>query len=123
MRTALLVALPFFFVVPVLAAPQDKGGAVAHEEVRIPFPSRGGIRNFHAVSDEVLYLQDRRRNWYKAELVGPCIGLSHAMGIGFDTRHGSVFDRFSHIVVRGERCPIASLTRSEGPPRKRKAKS
>jgi hypothetical protein len=90
------------------------------EEVRIPFPARGGIRNFHAESEDVVYVQDRRRNWYRAELVGPCYGLQRAIRIGFDTRGSSVFDRFSHILVGHERCPIASLEPSERPQRKRR---
>jgi hypothetical protein len=113
--------LPAIALAAALAAP---AGARPHRpvadaaEVRIPFPGRGGIFNFHAVSDHVLYIQDRHRRWYRAELVGPCFGLQHAIAIGYDTHGSSVFDRFSHILVGSETCPIASLTPSEGPPRK-----
>ncbi|HEX2764327.1 MAG TPA: DUF6491 family protein [Allosphingosinicella sp.] len=100
-----------------LAGTPGAAAPAAAPEVRIPFPDRGGIRNFHAESEDVLYIQDRHRRWYRADLVGPCLGLGHALAIGYDT-HGGGFDRFSHIIVGPERCAIASLTPSEGPPRR-----
>ena len=106
-----------------IAAPAAASPAPSPErgpEVRIPFPARGGIRSFHAEGDEILYIQDRRKRWYRAELYGPCLGLGHALGIGYDTRGTSSFDRFSHIIVGAERCAIRSLTASDGPPRKRR---
>ena len=120
MKKILILLAAGFAAAPAAALAGKQ--AANEEEVRIPFPARGGIRSYHAVSEEVLYIQDRRRNWYKAELVGPCIGLRGAIRVGFDTRFSSVFDRFSHIVVGQERCQIASLTRSEPPPRKRRGR-
>jgi hypothetical protein len=114
------------FILPLLAAAAAAPAIAADpapraaEEVRIPFPDRGGIRSFHAEGNDVLYVQDRRRNWYRAELVGQCLGLGHALRVGFDTRGSSVFDRFSQVVVGGERCPIASLEPSEKPRKKRR---
>ena len=71
----------------------------------------------------MLYLQDRSRRWYRAELATKCWGLTFANAIGYDTRGGSTFDRYSSIIVNGERCHLLSLTRSEKPERrKRKSK-
>jgi hypothetical protein len=103
---------------PVFASPQ-----ASEEQVTIPFVSQPrSIRTFEAPDDSTLYLQDRQRRWYRAELGGSCFGLRWAQVIGYDTRGGLSLDRFSSILVDGERCPIVSLTRSDGPPRKRKAK-
>lgn len=102
------------------AAPPAPAPAAAPEEARIPFVSFGGVRDFDAVSDDTVYLQDRGRRWYRAQLFGPCFGLRNAVRIGLDTRGSSAVDRFSAILVRGERCQISSLTRSEGPPKKAK---
>ncbi|MGZ8305838.1 MAG: DUF6491 family protein, partial [Allosphingosinicella sp.] len=68
------------------------------------------------------YLQDRQRRWYRADL-GHCFGLKWAHRIGYDTRGGINLDSFGAILVDGQRCPIVSLTRSEGPPRKAKKKA
>jgi hypothetical protein len=92
-----------------------------NEQVAIPFASqRHAIRNFEAPSDDILYLQDRQRRWYRAELAGACFDLKWAHAIGYDTRGRLSLDQGSHILVGRERCTIASLTRSEGPPRKAK---
>lgn len=119
MKTALILLAGLAGIAaPTAAAPPPSSDRSA--EVRIPFPARGGIRSFHAEGDEILFIQDRRKRWYRAELYGPCLGLGHALGIGYDTRGTSSFDRFSHIIVGAERCAIQSLTASDGPPRKRR---
>jgi hypothetical protein len=102
------------------AEPQPPRG----EEVSIPFASHArSIRNFEATSDDLLYLQDRQGRWYRAELGGDCFGLKWAFSIGYDTRGSLSLDQFSRILVGRESCPIVSLTRSDGPPRKIKAKT
>jgi hypothetical protein len=101
--------------VPV-AAPSPRDG-VRGEEVRIPFPGFR-LRTFEAESRDVVYIQDRRRDWYRAEVMGPCLDLPFARAIGIDTRGSGSFDRFSAVLVEGERCQLTSLTRSEGPPKK-----
>jgi hypothetical protein len=68
----------------------------------------------------VLYLQDRQRRWYRAEIGAGCFNLSAATAIGYDTRGGLSLDQFGAILVEGQRCPILSLTRSDGPPRRHK---
>lgn len=93
------------------------------EQVGIPFANhRRAIRNFEAASDDLLYLQDRQGRWYRAEIGGSCFGLRWAFGIGYDTNGRLSLDQGSHILVGRERCPIVSLTRSEGPPRRHKMK-
>lgn len=113
------------FAAASLAAPASasadtpRTGAEA-EEVRIPFVQFRGLRDFRSDGRDVVYLQDRGRNWYRAELMGPCIGLPWARAIGVDTRGTSSLDRFSMLIVEGERCFISSLTRAEGPPPREK---
>lgn len=106
-----------------LAAPAFPLPAAERVEAAIPFANhRHAIRNFEAPSDEIVYLQDRRRRWYRADL-GHCFGLKWAHSIGYDTRGGINLDSFGAILVDGQRCPIVSLTHSEGPPRKVKKKA
>ncbi|HYD38986.1 MAG TPA: DUF6491 family protein [Allosphingosinicella sp.] len=102
-----------------LAAPSPP----AEAQASIPFVSHPrAIRSFNAPSDDLVYLQDRRGRWYRAEIGGPCVGLSWANVIGYDTRGGLSLARGGSILVEGQRCMIVSLTRSEPPPRKRKGK-
>jgi hypothetical protein len=104
------------FAAPGLAAPRPAPPPSSGEEVSIPFAHFGGIWSFEAREDDVVYLQDRSRNWYRAQLYGSCFGLSFANGIGVDTRGSSNFDRFSTLIIGRESCPIESLTRSGPPP-------
>ncbi|HET9639300.1 MAG TPA: DUF6491 family protein [Allosphingosinicella sp.] len=110
------------FFLAAVAAPALAESPVSREEASIPFANhRHAIRNFEAPSDEIVYLQDRQRRWYRAD-VGYCFGLKWAHAIGYDTRGGMSLDSFGAILVDGERCPILSLTRSDGPPPKAKRK-
>ena len=94
---------------------------VGDEQVSIPFVTQPrAIRSFNAPSDDLLYLKDRRGRWYRAEIGGPCVGLSWANAIGYDTRGSLSLSRGSAILVEGQRCLITSLTRSDPPPRKRR---
>lgn len=92
-------------------------------QVSIPFVNhRRAIRTFEAVGDDILYLQDRRSRWYRAELGGACFGLRWANAIGYDNRGRLTLGRGDSILVEGQRCLILSLTPSDPPPRRRKAK-
>ena len=117
-KLILALAAAALLAAPAFAKP-DPSPPPTGEEVRIPFANmRGGIRSFHAEDQDTVYIQDYRRNWYRAEIVGACIGLPWAMRIGVDTRGSSTFDRSSSLLVEGDRCQLVSLTRSERPYRR-----
>ena len=92
-------------------------------EAKIAFPHHGAIRNFEADGNDGIWFEDRQRRWYYAELFGPCHDLDFANAIGFDTRGAAHFDRFSKIVVRGQKCQLISIVTAEKPlPRKERLK-
>ena len=99
---------------PIAAAPAQAPG----EEASIPFVRLNGIRDFRPAGDDVVYLQDRAFKWYRASLYQPCFRYRHVNKIGIYDRGNSV-DRFSSLLVDGRPCRIASLVRSDGPPRKK----
>jgi len=90
-------------------------------EVQIPFAERN-IWNWQVVDDQTVLIQDQGRRWYKATLFGHCINLPFADRIAFDSNPGGTFDKFSAILVRGQRCPLSSLVETSAPPKKLKAK-
>jgi hypothetical protein len=115
---SLLLLLAAAAAVPAIAQPPAFD---PNAQASIPFVNhRRAIRDFEAPADDLLYLQDRQGRWYRAELAGACFDLRFAHAIGYDTRGRMTLDQGSHILVGRERCTIASLTRSEGPPRKAK---
>ena len=92
---------------------------ITGEEVEIPFANlRDGIRSFHADDYDTVYLQDRSRDWFKAELAGACIALPWANRIAYEIRGTSSFERGSVLIVEGDRCIVQSLVRSEKPDRR-----
>nr|WP_315459429.1 DUF6491 family protein [uncultured Sphingorhabdus sp.] len=88
-------------------------------ETKINFPNQGAIRNFEADGNDGIWLEDRQRRWYYAEVLGGCQELNFAQAIGFDTRGSATFDKFSTIIVAGDKCQVASLVTANKPlPRK-----
>jgi hypothetical protein len=110
-----------------MVAAEEKAAPTSAVEASIPFVDHHNIRDWQADKNDGVWIQDQRRNWYYARVLGPCIGLDWALSIGFVTGGGSgQLDKFSSILVPNEgRCQITSLKRSEAPPpsaRKKKHK-
>lgn len=106
-----------------LAAAEDEARRVEPAdapELSIPFANRGGIRDWVAVDDATLLVQDTFRKWYRVKLVAPTRHLLHAEGIGFVTGPSGALDNTGSLAVRGQKYPIASVTASEGPKRQRR---
>ena len=90
------------------------------KETSIPFVNMGGIRDWKAIDDSTIYVQDIRRNWYVAKLAKPSPDLTFAQAIGFETKGVNQLDRFGTVVVSGERIPLTSFVASAPPPVKPK---
>jgi hypothetical protein len=86
-------------------------------EARIPFANHGGIYNWRAVNDRTLLIQAQNRQWFKATLFGPCIDLTFAERVGFESNADGSFDKFSAVQVRNQKCPLASLVPTQAPPK------
>ena len=102
------------------AAPASALAPPQPEEARIPFVAFNSIRSFRPVSDTIVYIQDQRRNWYRATLAVPCFNIQSALRLAVNTRYGDTLDNTSSFIVGGEHCRIASLVRSEPPPPRRR---
>jgi hypothetical protein len=106
-----LAALVAVSLVPAQAkSPKGSGDA------SIPFVNHGGIQDWQAPNDHTLYVQGSGGKWYRADLLGTCQDLQFADRIGFDGGATDTFDRFSKIIVSGQRCQVSSLTKLDGPP-------
>jgi hypothetical protein len=102
-------------VAAAMLAPQAQSAS----EASIPFASSGGIDNWQSDGDSALFLRSRNRDWYRAELVGACSGLSFATTIGYEAEANGSFESTSAIVVDGQRCPVAALQKIQGEPPKK----
>jgi hypothetical protein len=108
-------------VAPAVHAETAPAQAVAEqEEARIAFANSGGIRDWRTYERDAIYIQGRDRKWYKATLMSPAFDLPYAQAIGFDTGPTDTFDKFSSVIVRGQRYAVTSLIKIDGPPKKPK---
>jgi len=92
--------------------------AATQAEVRVPFLHIGRFRTFRAYDDETLYLRGSHRRWYRLTTLGPCPNLPWARVIGVDTNRGPTLDRFSTLIVDGDRCQLRSVVNSGEPPKR-----
>lgn len=104
----------------IFAAALMSAPATASDTAEIPFADKGGIQDWRADSDRVLYVQGQNRQWFKAELMSDCIGLRFAERIGFDTEASGAFNKFSSVKVEGRTCAVTSFEKSDAPPKKEK---
>lgn len=102
------------------AVAAEEAAAASGAEAAIPFANRGGVRDWQAVGDDKLYIQDAQRKWYLATLATPAPDLSFATKIGFETKGLDRLDKFGVVVVAGTRYPLKSLVTSGPPPAKPK---
>jgi hypothetical protein len=72
-------------------------------------PADRSIRN-----DFRRWLTTSGGNWYQT--AGSCFGLNNAYRLGVDTGGTDAFDNFSTLLVKGQHCPVASVTKVAGPP-------
>jgi hypothetical protein len=100
-----------------MAATSASAGERSRETV-IPFMSSLSGIEWKAASDDSLYLRGPKGDWYFIRTMNRCSRLRSSPGIGFQTSVRDQLDRHGAILVQGVRCPVESITRSDGPPRK-----
>lgn len=120
LRLAALVGSLFLTAGAAPALAEAPPHQPAAKEASIPFVDAGSIRDYRAVGRDTLYVQAIGGKWYRATLMNNCLDLPFAQAIGFDARGTNTFDRFSAVIVRGQRCQLTSLVESGPPPKKAK---
>jgi hypothetical protein len=88
----------------------------APKETYIPYANRDGIVEWEAVGNDILYVHALTGGWYIVRTLGGCSHLRTAVSLGFQTSVEGELDRNSAILAEGQRCPVASVTRTSGPP-------
>ena len=94
------------------AAERDSG------ETAIPFVKTDGIIDWKVGADDELFVRGANGGWYLVRTMNRCTRLKTAQTLGFETSALDQLDRFGAILAEGQRCPVASVTRSGEPPKK-----
>jgi Family of unknown function (DUF6491) len=92
-------------------------------ETVIPFVGSMSNIEWKAASDDSLYLRGGRGEWYFVRTSNRCSRLRSSLAIGLQTSALGQLDRHGAIMVQGVRCPVASIVRSDGPPKKPRHKA
>jgi hypothetical protein len=106
-----------------LAAAGAAAAPAPSEETEIPYADRDGIVEWEAVGDDLLYIHALTGGWYRVRTLGRCNRLRTAHALGFVPSPMGQLDRHSAIIAGGQRCPIVSVVRAEGPPPKKQRKA
>ena len=109
---------PTLMCLAVAAAAAPAAAKERNGETVIPFMSSLNAVEWKAASDDSLYVRGPRGDWYFIRTMNRCSRLRSSPGIGFQTSALDQLDRHGAILVQGVRCPVESITRSAGPPRK-----
>jgi hypothetical protein len=94
---------------PAQSSPAGEAPAVNTRPASIAFANHGGIRNWEAINDHIVLIEGSHRRWFLATLLAPCNGIRFTETVGFITEPNGSFDRFSSILVRGQKCPLKSF--------------
>jgi Family of unknown function (DUF6491) len=118
MRTTLSLIFLGLAATGAPAATKETGG-----ETVIPFMSSLRAIEWKAASDDSLYLRGPKGDWYFIRTMNRCSRLRSSLAIGFQTSARDQLDRHGAILVQGVRCPVESITRSDGPPKKARGRA
>ena len=91
----------------------------AQKRTAIPFADIGNVRNWHADSADDLYIQAMNRTWYRTTFWAPCNALPFATAIAFVTEPNGELDKYSSLLVDGERCWFKTFEQTTDPRRDR----
>ena len=89
-------------------------------ETVIPFLNSIRSVEWKAISNDSLYLRGGKGEWYVVRTSNNCSRLRSSLAISLEGSPGNQLDRHGAIWVQGVRCPVESITHSDGPPRKGK---
>lgn len=98
--------ITLFVAATLGTAATDAGAARA---ASIPFADLGNIRDWRAEGHDAMLIESQRGQWFRATFFAPCFELPFAEQVGFVTDATGRLDRFSSILVNGERCYFRSF--------------
>ncbi|WEK46206.1 MAG: hypothetical protein P0Y56_14480 [Candidatus Andeanibacterium colombiense] len=100
-------------------AKDDKPAAVRSADASIPFANHGGVRDWRGEGRDTIYFQDTHRRWFKAKLLGTSSDLEFTQFVGIDSSPADTLDKWSTVIIRGQRYSLTSFEAIEGAPPKK----
>lgn len=89
--------------------------SAADERTVIHFADLQGIRNWQPGPDDSLLIEGRNNQWYRATFWGPCYDVKFHEAIAFVTEPTGELDKFSSVLVGGQRCWFRTFEKIDPP--------
>lgn len=91
--------------------------ATGAPEASIPFADHDGIRDWNALDDKGIWVQNNAGKWFYGTFASPCIGLKFENTVGFLPGPTGTLDRWSAVSTHNSgKCRLQSLKASDTPP-------
>ena len=116
MRPVLATALACF-VIAACATGESAGPAYVVVEENAAIDDRRDIRRISVLEDDVLLIETRPSDYYRVDLIGPCVSIADAMTPVRLEETGMGIDRSTRFRVGGRTCFVRSVSRVERTPR------
>ncbi len=112
---AILVAASCLTAAPVLAA--DAAPPSHYPSFPdIQLDSIGGVKSWKTGADDLIFIQSKTDQWYRAELSAACMKYDTSKGVNFVTElDPSNQVKISKVVVERRICRIVTMTRVNSP--------
>ena len=80
------------------------------------FNDLGGVRSWKAGGDTVVFIQNKAKQWYRADMAETCMTLDTKKGITFIVETDPVTNaKINAVVVDRHICKVTSLKRVDAP--------
>ncbi len=103
------IVLVFLLVALACCLSSAQAAVDGKKSVSIRFVDHRSIEDWRAEGNKAIVIETVNHRWYRATFFTPCQELPYSESIAFETSPKGTLNRFSSIVVRGERCRFQSL--------------
>lgn len=117
MRPILLAAVASVLITACATDGQSAGPAYVVVEQNASIDDRRDIRRTSVLEDDVLLIETRPGDYYRVELIGPCVSIADVMTPVQIEETGIGIDRSTRFRVGARTCFVRSVSRVERAPR------
>ena len=96
---------------------ESAGPAYVVVEENASIDDRRDIRRTSVIEDDVLLIETRPGDYYRVDLIGPCVSIADAMTPVRIEETGMGIDRSTRFRVGGRTCFVRSVSKVERAPR------
>ncbi len=105
-----VAALALPLISPTAAMAQERKSS------DLQFNDIGRVLNWRAGGGHLIYIKDAQEQWYKIEMLEPCMDLFPGKDPTFITLTDTAGQRYSAVVIERHQCTVTDLAKLAAPP-------